>query len=152
MFGFFAGLFFCIATYHTFIFFPVSVEPNTYIRMSRGWCSQTECWGSAGAGRRHTVLTSDVGCSGRRQTCSSPGRSWTQTHTAFIVPSSSWYIIIYIHILKMIESISSSEKHRIHTMFLIWFQQKDHSSLFFYIPLTQSNKGNVPNTNPKKPP
>lgn len=55
---------------------------NTYTRRSRGWCFQTECWASGGAGHKHNALTSAAECSGRRQTCSSPGRSWKQNHTA----------------------------------------------------------------------
>lgn len=63
------------------VYVCVHVCRNTYTRRSRGWCFQTECWASGGAGHKHNALTSAAECSGRRQTCSSPGRSWKQNHT-----------------------------------------------------------------------
>ncbi len=74
----------------------VSVNSNTYTVKSHGWCSRTGCWASGGAGHTRSAPTSGAGCSERRQTCSSPRRSWThtgvniKTHPGF----SSWWLYL----------------------------------------------------------
>lgn len=61
------------------------VKDCPYKVRSRDWYSQRGCSRSATAERTHSGLISAAGCSGRKQTYSSPGRSWGENRKASVV-------------------------------------------------------------------
>lgn len=55
-----------------------SLEVSPYTGMFHGWCSQKGCSESAAAAHTHNDQTFGAGCSGSKQTYSSPRKSWNK--------------------------------------------------------------------------